>query len=507
MNQQSLVYEKAWVDMELDHSRWYTVSSPLKEVYAGDFYLPSDGARQETELYQDITFDNSRKNNDRFKPAVFQRGWDKSVANVYELDASKQEVAGARNVAVKTFWSHVYNDVKEQYGGGVGFSIKTDISRMTKNKPGDDGKVLFRLPKSDTNYLYWNKDGSKSGHSTNIDRSDAQYKLNASNGTLTLTSAGKCEYFLVGNPFMTHMDIAKFLEKNSGQLEQKYWVVTKSVQIAGGIDGSDFIAAGPTDSEWAEDPTVIAPMQGFFVKTKEAEESVTLIYDESMMRRYDNRSGHEGEYLTETTRGNAGSMLRIVAESDGLTSSAALLGVNDSSKWNVEAIDNRDMDIPSIVYTVGNGMALSINSVEDAEGTEIGVIADEDTETILRFEGVDCIDGLYLLDKSDHSLTPVEEGMEVAVEGAAAGRFFLTYGMAEEGMMSGIDWKVSGGVLTAVDYANTGHLQVNVYDTLGRLVKSATATDNIITLPLDSGIFVVEITTPKDRQTPKIQIK
>ncbi|MDE6696889.1 MAG: T9SS type A sorting domain-containing protein [Muribaculaceae bacterium] len=507
MNQQELTYKKAWVDMELDHSRWYTVSSPLKEVYAGDFYLPSDGAREYRELYTDITFDNDLKINHRFKPAVFQRGWDKSVAKVYEIDGPAVDADNVRNVAVKTFWSHVYNDVKEQYGSGIGFSIKTDVSNMTKNKPNAESKVLFRLPKNDNNYLYFNKDGNKLGHSTDITRTENQYRLNDSNGKLVASSADNCEYFLVGNPFMTHMDIRKFLDKNEDILEQKYWVITESGQIAGGVDDSgNFIAADPTDAEWAEDPTVIAPMQGFFVKAKNSVEKIELEYDESMMRRYDGRSDHSGEYLDGTTRSESAGMLRIVAENYGNPSSAALLGVNDGSNWNVEAIDNRDIDIQAIVYTAGQGMALCINSVKDAEGTEIGVIADDDTETLIRFEGVDCIDGMYLLDKADHSLTPIEEGMEVAVEGAAAGRFFLSYGLADEGMMSGIEWSVSGGIFSAVDNASSGSLEVNVFDTLGRLVKHDATSDSVISVPLTPGIYVVEIRTAKENESIKIRI-
>lgn len=512
MNQQELNYKKAWVDMEINHSRWYTVSSPLQNVFAGDFYLPSNGARQETELYQDITFDNELKKNNRFKPAVFQRGWDKSIAKVYELDASKNEIEAPRNVAVKTFWSHVYNDVKEEYGGGVGFSIKTDITDMTDNKPNAYGKVLFRLPKADTEYLYWNKDNSKSGHETSIDKDENHHhhRLNDSQGTLTATSAEKCEYFLIGNPFMTHMDIKEFLKTNDSKLEQKYWIVTKTGQIAGSVDASGVcVAADPTDAEWAEDPTVIAPMQGFFVKTKEAVERVELTYDESMMRRYDSRSGHEDEYLTTTTRSAAiAPALKITAYNYGEPSSAALLLMNESqdAENDVEAMDNRDLDILSTVYTAKAGKALSINFSDDAEGIEIGVIADEDTETVIRFEGVEAAEGMYLLDKADHSLMPLEEGMEVAVDGAAAGRFFLTYGMADEGMLSGIEWSVGRGVLTAVDNAASGSLEVNVFDTTGRLLKHETTGDCEISVPLERGIYVVEIRTVKERKSIKVRI-
>ena len=432
------------------------------------------------------------------------------MANVYELDAADGEVDAPRNVAVKTFWSHVYNDVKEMYGGGVGFSVKTDISEMTSNKPGDDGKVLFRLPKADTKYLYWNKDGSRSGHETPVARGVGHCRLNESHGKLTVASAGKCEYFLVGNPFMTHMDIRKFLQANNDRLEQKYWIVTLAGQIAGSVDEAGaFVAADPTDTEWAEDPTVIAPMQGFFVRTIAPAEKVELNYDESMMRRYDSRSNHSGEYLTATTRGETTAQaLKIISYNYGEPSSAALLlaAGNQDAGRDVEAMDNRDLDIFSTVYTAKGGKALSVNFCGDVEATEIGVIADDDTETVIRFEGVEAVEGLYLLDKLNRSLTSLEEGMEVTIDGAAAGRFFLTYGMADEGMLSGIEWSVSGGVLTVVDNAASGSVEVNVFDPTGRLLKHDSTADSVISMPLEKGIYVVEIRTAKERKSIKVRI-
>ncbi|MDE6548044.1 MAG: hypothetical protein K2L22_03505 [Muribaculaceae bacterium] len=508
MNQQELTYNKAWVDVELDHSRWQTVSTPLQEVYAGDFYLPSDGARQSTELYQDINFDNELKTNHRFKPAVFQRGWDKSVARVYEIDGPAVDATDIRNVAVKTFWSHVYNDVKEQYGGGVGFSIKTDISAMTFHKPEEDGKVLFRLPKADTEYLYWNKDGSQSGHKTDIARGDGQYRLNNSNGTITVTSANDTRYFLVGNPFMTHMDIQEFLKKNENLLEPNYWIVTEKGQIAGSVSSAGVFTAIASDSSeesLAAEPTVIPPMQGFFVKSKTSATTLSLEYDESMMRRYDS----SGKYLTSTTRAEETlTPLKISSYNYGEPSSAALLLTkrNADADNDVEAIDNRDLDVLSTVYTTKDGAALSINSCADIEGTEIGVIADDDTETVIRFEGVESVEGLYLLDKTDRSLTPLEEGMEVVVDGAAAGRFFLTYGIAYEGMLSGIEWSVEGGVLTVVDNAASGTLEVNVFDTVGRFVNREATNADVLEMHLEHGIYVVDIRTAKECKSIKVRI-
>ena len=370
MNQQELVYKKAWVDMELDHSRWQTLSTPLKEVYAGDFYLPSDGARQKTELFQDIVFDNTLAANHRFKPAVYQRGWDKGTAKVYDLEV--QTFDSPRNVAVKTSWSHVYNDVTEQYGEGNGFSVKTDVSDMTANKPGAGDKVLFRLPKADTEYLYFTQDGLHSGHRTPIAReADKYHRLNDTYGTIKAVSSDECSYFLVGNPFMTHMDIRTFISSNP-DLEPVFWVITSEGQVVGTIDGETVTVADPADNAGQYDPTVVAPMQGFFVKTKTPAKEVKLTYDEKMMRRYDSRVGNDGNYLTSTTRGGEGAgVLRIVAECDGVPSTAALLSTDTLgvARFDIEAVDNRSLDIPATVYTVKDGRALSITHSGDAEGT------------------------------------------------------------------------------------------------------------------------------------------
>ena len=70
-NQQHLIYDKAWVEMEMTPGRWYTASSPLQDVVAGDMYLPTASARQASELFLPVTF--TRDLNDRFNPAVYQR--------------------------------------------------------------------------------------------------------------------------------------------------------------------------------------------------------------------------------------------------------------------------------------------------------------------------------------------------------------------------------------------------------------------------------------------------
>ena len=490
MNQHEMVYDKAWVDMELNHSRWYTVSSPLKEVYSGDFYLPSDNARQESELFEPILFDNTLAENDRFKPAVFQRGWDKGAATVYEFPGTQ------RDVALKTTWSHVYNDMNEAFGGGAGFSIKTDISRMDGDKPGEDETVMFRLPKADTLFKYYTSDGrTNPAHDLTVSRENTN-RLNDVGGTIKAVSMGSSSLFLVGNPFMTDLDISKFINVNvaKGLIKRNFRIITATGQEAGVI----------IPQEEGTSVIKVAPFQGFFVEAVNPTENLELEYDESMMVRRRKESS-DGMLKIKTRGEETSDTFRVVASAEnGVTTSAEVVrGIGlDNAEYGVMALDSRSLDIPSIVYTVGDEKALSINFADDVNGMEVGVIADEGTETMLSFEGVEMADGLYLHDLQDDSYTPVVEGMTYIVAGPASGRLYLTdYAPLEK--TTNLQWMRNGNTITVRDLAQTGRITVRVYDALGRLMKVISEDCDEVSVTLDGGFYLIEAQTESDRSVTK----
>ena len=73
---------------------------------------------------------------------------------------------------------------------------------------------------------------------------------------------------MVGNPFMSHLDVAEFLTVNSDVLERKYWYVENGVQDAA-------VAAAQGDQGWisvaegASGAALVPPMRSFFVKKAE----------------------------------------------------------------------------------------------------------------------------------------------------------------------------------------------------------------------------------------------
>ena len=230
-----LDYNKAWVDYELEKGRWYTLASPLNGVVAGDFYTDSETGTEEQEYFTPITFikeenDNVNYNNDdvknnRFKPSVYQRGWKDSETYVIKGENDKEDVAIAAGI-----WSGAYNDVKEAYTPGTGFSLK--VQDFTNKDNGN--KAIFRLPKADDEYGYFEYNGTTATTTETVDRGEDEKigKLKsddlkeATEGSFTIDlPEANGEYYLLGNPFMTSLNMEAFFDGNEG-LQEKYWMVT-----------------------------------------------------------------------------------------------------------------------------------------------------------------------------------------------------------------------------------------------------------------------------------------
>lgn len=124
-NQHYLVYNKAWVEQELSYNRWYLFGSPLKNMVAGDMYVPVKTGRQETEAFLPITFDATVNN--RTKMPFYQRSWDRSDTKEYSTDGnydaydySSLPVSVPSTIGWNTqYWSHVYNAASMVYSPTV----------------------------------------------------------------------------------------------------------------------------------------------------------------------------------------------------------------------------------------------------------------------------------------------------------------------------------------------------------------------------------------------------
>lgn len=241
-----LIYDKAWVEKELEPNKWYTMASPLQYIYAGDMYVPAKDGRQETKAFTDITFDPNIYS--RSKYPVYQRAWMKS--GVEEITPKSDYPASHYPDSAKTddmnlnlgYWSHVYNKVDESYaadGTFGGFAIKAGNALLPK-RPTDGNTLpnaILRLPKEDTSYQYYDYNGTTTSDSTDVTKPDVSAIVSSDKNstghgkllvafnndekhlaekTQSLGTDNNSGFYLVANPYTCSISMAKFFEANTG---------------------------------------------------------------------------------------------------------------------------------------------------------------------------------------------------------------------------------------------------------------------------------------------------
>lgn len=479
-----LTYDKAWVDYELEKGRWYTLASPLQGVVAGDFYTDKKG-REAQAYFSDINYDPN--NNDRFNPSVYQRGW-KGSATLQTLSA------GEKNVAISGNWSSVYNDVTVPYSEGAGFSLKVqDIT--------DNSSALFRLPKADPSYTYYNSDGSTASPAVTeqITRTGV-HKLYTDKVEVTLGTAQDGTHYLVGNPYMAHINANAFFNANSGLLK-KYWLVDSEGQK---------IAVGSEEDLTTTDANgdaTIAPLQSFFVTVAEgqtAPTSITFSRDMQVLGgTSDNLRSTDVLYLTAITP-------------DGKQSRAAL-AYNLAADKDYEASEDAELfldsnlsDVP-MVYTVAGTMAASINQTSELYNIPVGVYSQgaKSENVSLTFSGLSGFSYATLYDAETETDTPLHEGSSFNVPANTNGRYFIRAGVptANEAVQeNAIRIYSVGGQLVI---ASTDPLQqVYIYDFAGRLVDSETRLHTTrYTTDLPAGNYMVKARSVSGEKIEKFKLR
>ena len=471
MHAEYLLYDTAWVDYELDKGRWYTLASPLQGVVAGDFYTDKSGT-EGSEYFQPIEFKYGTEltTNDRFNPSVYQRGWKGSNATMVGTPGGERAIAGN--------WSALYNKVDEAYTPGTGFSLKVqDIA--------DNSSAIFRLPKADGSYSYYSQGSTNGGIPVDITRykpgrlrsdtlfirnTDMTDKQDGKPIEITLSETAHGDYYLVGNPFMAHLDMAKFFKKNSSVLESKYWVVDDGVQNIAVIDPDDTSnkhLITVDDNSTAK----IAPLRSFFVQKKANASGNEITFSQDMQVLGDAATGGESS--------GASALILTATTGDGRTSRAAVaysgMASNDyqASEDAELFLDSNLGDVP-MVYTVAGTMASSINVRQNCELVPLGVYGARNEQVTLRFDQVGVFSGVKLYDTKTKRYTTLTDGSEVSVSTNDYGRYYLTGGIAtgNEAIRSVDDisiYSVRSGEIVATS-AGSSLRSVRVYGIGGELV-------------------------------------
>lgn len=506
LHSEYLIHNKAYVDYKVIPGKWYSWATPIDGVVAGDFYTDDDG-NEKQEYFTDIYFDS--KSNNRFKPSVYQRMW-KGITTAVPLytDATTN-----KNVAISGNWSALTNDVAEKYEPGKGFSLK--VQDVTE-------EAIFRLPKADTKYdLYHYNNGQPSaGDEITIARFTGSttkgnlvarrlYNRHTDIGQATegapikveLSESATKDYYLVGNPFMAHLDMSTFIEKNEGVIEPKYWAVDDGVQNIAVVDPNT--GTGWTTQEGA---TTIAPLQSFFVQKADNATSDQITFTQEMQTLGGNDDGLR----------SANALTITATTSDGRTSRAAVaydMAASADYETSEDAelfLDSNLGDVP-MVYTVAGTMATSINRTSELYNIPLGVYGSKQEMVTLSFGGLNQFSSATLYDAQEQTETPLHEGKTVSVPAGTSGRYFLRAGTPTGNEVIArnafLVYSVGGGKVM-VTSSNTPLKDIRVYTMGGAQVRSIQASGMQQEIYLNRGIYLITVSDQDGLQeTRKVLVR
>lgn len=516
-----LAYNKAYVEKKLTPNTWSVMSSPLKQTYAGDLYVPANNGQEQSEAFKEMTYSESMNNRNAYP--IYQRSWDGYVQQVIDNttfykanhDGQIEETTGNEITLNSAYWTHVYNKVDEAYAKGKAFAVKAGDKYTEGAK--NNSFALIRLPKADTQYSYYDSQ-SNTNVSATVQKTADNYRMqlgdDANDHTMQLLQPLNQNvhegnsYHLVGNPYPSSLSMYRFLKANTA-FERSVWTFADGKFTAHAIDTS-------LDYDKKKD-VIIPPTQAFFVKVKSAETVPdNVLFNASMLI---NRwvTGGEKALTPQPTI--------ILSTSDGTRSSQSKLIV--SAEASRDYVEGEDVDmlgegnIAEIAqaYSVAGSQAVALNTTDDIDWMPIGIVAGKSRSTnvtvnlnskMLRKMN-DEGGKLFIYDATSKKFSEIADGMQIEMMANDHGRYYITTN----------NWVVPTGInaircfspaqgTIIVAVLNGEVKQAKVYDTAGALVTSSrsTAGERCQLSVQQPGVYIVKATTMDDKtETFKIVVK
>lgn len=507
----SLNYRKAWVEMELKPNMYYNLSAPLKQMYTGDMFVPT-GAYPA--CFETLTEQNCAEN--RFNPSFYQRLWATAAPGKIALkDGNGGITLGDNTLGVlETKWSRHFNAVAKEYAAGEAFSLWVDNGTLPA-----DRTFRIRLPKTHNLYHYYNdydheemgkeqvgKDPLQiyrfvyeTGAEGNL-KAEYKYKSEGKEVSeertvfvgqdqyqITLKSDVPTNTFMLGNPFMSHLDLEKFLAVNTN-VASVSMQLAKSEQTVAMVAGTT-LSTGGTQT--------VAPMQSFYLTTNtEPSTSATILLTKEMI----NNKG------TSEDKGEGkmpGLRVRVESLTNG-SQSAALLLTHEA----VAAADINSAAAPTImdgeakadvkVFGINSGNGFDIMPLADI--TPLGIYLSKSDSIIIKVESENGADANEYVLHDNLTNTDYAVGNSLTVAGAetSLGRFVIKKANAIGTSVDHVHGDMSimqEGQYVVVRSADNNLSGVEIVDTNGILVSKAhgEATNQLRTR-IAHGIQVVRIT-------------
>jgi len=438
-----LNYTKAWVNVDLQPNCYYLLSTPLQKMYTGDMFVAQSFTPSNEQEFTPLAPGNYVQN--RFSPRAYQRLWEKAA----DVMLSSGDLSTGAAAIQETRWSKRFNALKYNYAAGEGFSLWMEPEESTADK------FTLRFPKEHDSYNYYNEatHAITDIQETGIDRGNTgdnaalplnhrfayeegktptSYTYKAANdrklynsiGTVTVQSKADgtltTKTFLIGNPFMSHIDVARFLAVNTSIKEVK--VYNGNTTTSATAVGSSYLS---TDASF----TTILPMEAFFVTLNDSEPAVNAInvsFTEDMFYRaalseQDAEDGNGESYDCPA--------LKITAVDGDMKVSTLLVDSRESI--HTETLFDNEAKPRMALFTLEGNTAHDINSMEGQDYIPLGLyVSGETNDLSLNFKAVGGFDltRYQLLDRQTGRCYDLNERLTFGQMKSSMGRFLLVNG-------------------------------------------------------------------------------
>lgn len=367
LNTQYLNYSYAYVEMEITAGEYHMISTPLCGMVTGDMFVSSEMPAYFTQL-DDKTYPEVRHN-----PLVRQQMYSRAVTT-----ATSGKNDPDSTIAATADWSRTFNAVAQPYEQAQG------IKMMVGNEEGTSYRLRF--PKDYTTYNYYTLSGGK------VKDEDLPDGARDKNGRFTYEKESfdpgkvsdsftfelrndrndtqEATYFVAGNPFMSYLDIQKFLQKNSSSVSAICVLSEEEKLITISLDSKEGIRT-------------IAPLQAFYVVSNNTNSTqLDITYTSDM---FVQPSASTAARSSRSVSAPAAGEMKISAVSGNSVSSCSLIrsaGASDAYNAKEDIVSLIDEDfMPKVkVYTVADKRALDIQKMNKAKHVDLGFVVKDGTQ-------------------------------------------------------------------------------------------------------------------------------
>lgn len=366
LNTQYLNYSYAYVEMEVTAGEYHMISTPLCGMVTGDMFVSPEMPAYFTPLNGD-TYREVRHN-----PLVRQKMYSRTV------ETATSGTNGT--VAATADWSRTFNAVAQPYEQAQGIMLMV-------GSEGDGTSYRLRFPKDYTTYNYYTLSGGKvkdealpggardkNGRFTYEKESFDPGKVSDS-FTFELRNDKQGDkqgaiYFVAGNPFMSYLDIQKFLQQNRSSVSAICVLSEEEKLITITLDSKDGIRT-------------IAPLQAFYVVSNNTNSTqLDITYTSDM---FVQPSASTAARSSRSVSAPAAGEMKISAVSGNSVSSCSLIrsaGASDAYNAKEDIVSLIDEDfMPKVkVYTVAGKRALDIQKMNNAKHVDLGFVVKDGTQ-------------------------------------------------------------------------------------------------------------------------------